>query len=109
MSRPRTPEKKSRSRRLKELGEEIKFGQAELRSIVNAWIEDMKDDRNETMSCPITTEACLNSKELNTEDMEFAVHHREVPTEEVAVKSSGAMKKRPRGRHLPAGRHGEPK
>jgi hypothetical protein len=98
------------------LREEIKSGQAEMRSTANAfqekmdtWIANMRDDRKETMSCQLTTEACLESKEPNPEDMESEVEHREVPTEEAAVKSSGTMKKRHRGRHLAAGRSGEPK
>jgi hypothetical protein len=69
----------------------------------------MKDDRKETMSCQVTMEECLDSKELNTEDMKSKVEHQEVPTEEAAVKSLGAMKKQHRGRHLAAGRHREPK
>jgi hypothetical protein len=52
---------------------------------------------------------CLESKEANPEDMESEVERREVPTEEAAVKSSGTMKKGQRGRHLAAGRRGEPK
>jgi hypothetical protein len=94
---------------LKEMREEIKPDQAEIRFVVNAWIADMKDRRRETMSCQVTTEACLYSKELNPEDIESQVEHREVPTEEIAVKSSGTMKKRHRGQHLVARRHGEPK
>jgi hypothetical protein len=41
-------------------------------------------------------EACLDSKELNPEYMKSKVEHREVPTEEAAVKSSGTMGKRHR-------------
>jgi hypothetical protein len=63
-------------------------------SIVNAWIADMKDDRKETVSCHVMMEACLDSKELNLEDMEFEVEHWEVPTYETTVKSLGRMKKR---------------
>jgi NurA-like 5'-3' nuclease len=88
---------------LKEMKEEIKFGQVEIRSIIIAWIADMKKDRKETMSCQVTTEACLDSKELNLEDMESEVEHWEIPTEEVAMKSLGTMKKWHRGRHLAAG------
>jgi hypothetical protein len=91
-----------------EMREEIKSGQAEIRSVVNAWIADMKNWK-ETMSCQVTAEACLNSQETNKEDMEPKVEHREVPTEETAVESSGTMKKRYRGRHLVAGWRGEPK
>jgi hypothetical protein len=94
---------------LKEMREEIPSGQAEMRSIVNAWIVDMKADRRQTMSCHVTTAVCLDSNELNPEDVEIKVQHREVPTEEAAVKSSGTMKKRHRGRHQAAGRRREPK
>jgi hypothetical protein len=74
---------------LKEMRQEIKSGQTEMRSC----IADMKYDRNETTSCQIKTEACLDSKELNPEDMKSEVEHREVHTEEAAVKSSATMKK----------------
>jgi hypothetical protein len=42
------------------------------------------------------------------ENVEFEMEHREVPTEEAAVKSSGTIKKRLRGQQLGAGRRGEP-
>jgi hypothetical protein len=45
----------------------------------------------------------LDSKELNLEDMESEVEHREVPMEETVVKSLGEIKKRHRGWHLAAG------
>jgi hypothetical protein len=35
------------------------------------------------------TEACLDSKKPNPEDIESEVEHREILTEEAAVKSSG--------------------
>jgi hypothetical protein len=50
----------------------------------------------------------IPGKELNP-DMESEVEQREIPTEEPAVKSSGSMKIWHRGRHLAAGRRGEPK
>jgi hypothetical protein len=77
-------------------------------TIVNAWIADMKDSWKETMSCQVTTEACLHSKELNLEHMECEVEHWEVPTKEATVKSLGTMKKWHRSGHLAAGRPGEP-
>jgi hypothetical protein len=52
-----------------------------MRFIVNTLIADMKDDRRKTVSCQVTTEACWDSEELNPEDMESEVKHREVPTE----------------------------
>jgi hypothetical protein len=94
---------------LKEMREEIKSGQVEMRSIVNTWIVDMKKDRKETMSYQVTMMACLDSKELNPEDMESEAEHREVPMKEAAVQSSGTMKKQHRGQHLAAGRCREPK
>jgi hypothetical protein len=54
---------------LKEMREDIKSGQEEMRSIYKAWITDMKKDLKETMSCQVTTETCLESKEINQEDM----------------------------------------
>jgi sulfopyruvate decarboxylase TPP-binding subunit len=69
----------------------------EMRSIVNAWIADMRGSRKETMPCQVMMGACLHSEELNLEDMESEVECREVPTEEAAVKSSGTMKKQHRG------------
>jgi hypothetical protein len=68
----------------------------EVRSILNDWIADMKDLK-EAISCQVTTEVCLNSKELNPEDIKSKVEHREVPMEEATVKSSETMKKRHRG------------
>jgi hypothetical protein len=58
------------------------------------------------MSCQVTTEACLDNKELNPEDTESEVEHRKVPTEEAAVKSSVTMQKWHRNRHQAAGRRG---
>jgi hypothetical protein len=51
----------------------------------------MRDNLKETMSCLVKTEACLCNKEPNTEDIESEVEHREDPTEETAVKSSGTI------------------
>jgi hypothetical protein len=79
---------------LKEMRGEVKSGQAEMRSIVNAWISNMGDDQKETVSYQVTMEACQDSKELNPEDMKSEVEHWEVPTEEATVKSSGTTKKR---------------
>jgi hypothetical protein len=93
----------------------------EMKSIINVWIADMKDDRRETMSCQVmeawldseelnpedmkskvacqVMEAWLDSEELNPEDMKSKVEHQEVSTEEAAMISSGTMKKRHRGWH----------
>jgi DNA anti-recombination protein RmuC len=52
---------------LKEMREEIKSGQAEMRSIVNAWMANMRDDGRETVSCQVTMAVCLDSKEPKPE------------------------------------------
>jgi hypothetical protein len=74
------------------LREEVKSGQAEMRSTVSAlvgkmdaWIAEMKDEQKETMSCQLMVKACLDSKEPSPEDMESEVERWEVPTEEAAV------------------------
>jgi hypothetical protein len=43
------------------------------------------------------------------EEMKSVAEHQEVPKEDASVKSSGAIKKRHRCRHLAAGRLEEPK
>lgn len=65
--------------------------------------------KKETMSCQVTTKACVDSKQPNPEDMESKVEHQEVPMEEATLKSSGTMKKQHRGQHLVAGQCREPK
>jgi hypothetical protein len=69
----------------------------------------MKDGRKETMARQEATEANPEKMELNPEKMQSVAEHREVPKEEGAVKSPGALKKQHRGRHLAAGGCGEPK
>jgi hypothetical protein len=97
------------SANIKEMREEIKFGQAEMQSIVNAWIANMRVDRKETVSCQVTTEPCLDSKELNPEDRKSEVEHRDVPKEDAIVISVKGRKKRQRDGHQAAGRRVEPK
>jgi hypothetical protein len=71
--------------------EEIKSGQAEMRSTLTAWIVDMKDDGNEIMSYQVTT----------------AAEHREVFKEQAAVETGKAPSKQHRDRNLAAGRSGK--
>jgi hypothetical protein len=57
--------------------------------------------------------ACLGKAEAtdleaNPEKMQSEAMHREVPKEEAAAKSSGALKKPHRGRQVAAGRCGQP-
>jgi hypothetical protein len=53
--------------------------------------------------------ACLDSKEINPEKMEFESEHWDVPKEDAIVKPVKERKKRHRGRKIAAGRRGEPK
>jgi hypothetical protein len=58
--------------------------------------------------------ACLGKTDVtdlkaNPEEMQSESEHREVPKEYAAVKPVRGRKKRHRGRHLAAGRRGEPK
>jgi hypothetical protein len=94
---------------LKEMRDEIKSGEAGMRSMVNAWIANLREDRKETMSCQVTTEAFLDSKELNPEEIESESKRWEVPTEDAVVKPAKGRKKRHRDRYQAAGRRGEPK
>jgi hypothetical protein len=71
------------------------------------WKTENKTDLEQT----VVTNLEVNPGKLepNPEKMESGTEYREVPKEEAAVKSSGTMKKRHKGRHLAAGRRGEQK
>jgi hypothetical protein len=56
---------------------EIKSGQAEMRSIVNAWLTDMRISRKETMACQEMTQARLECKEPASVDMTPEVAHEQ--------------------------------
>jgi fused signal recognition particle receptor len=65
--------------------------------------------RTETMVCQEeTTVASLECQEPTSKEGESEAERREVPKEEVAVKSSRVTKKRPRGRRIAAGRRVKP-
>jgi single-stranded DNA-specific DHH superfamily exonuclease len=71
---------------LKEMREKIESGQAEMRSTFSAFQEKLEGN--------------TKKMEPNLEMMQSIVEHQEVPMEEAAVKSPGAMKKWHRGRNL---------
>jgi hypothetical protein len=90
--------------------------QEELRSTVNAflgkmdaWIANIKNDRKERTARHEATEANPKNMEKNPDKIKSGAKHQEVPREEAAVKSSGAMKKWHRSRNLGVGRRGESK
>jgi hypothetical protein len=96
--------------------EDIKTGQAEIRSIVGAFQEKFdacvasrRDDQKETISFQETAEAHLECKEQTSVTMESEEKHQEAPKEDAVVKPVKGRKKRHRGRKPAAGRRGEPK
>jgi hypothetical protein len=100
----------------KSMREDIKIGQAEIRSIVGAFQEKLdacvasrRDDQKETMSFQETTEAHLECDEQTPVTMESEEKHQEAPKEDAVVKPVKGRKKRHRGRKPTAGRRGEPK
>jgi hypothetical protein len=73
---------------------EIKSGQAELRSIVNAWLTDMRNTPKETMACQETMEARLEEKKPASMDMTPEVAQEQVvPLEDVIVMPVGEPRK----------------
>jgi hypothetical protein len=78
--------------------------QAEMRSIIDEWMTDIKDARKETTTCNKAKKTVLDP-----EMMQSVEEHQEVPRENAIVKSVKGRKKRRRGRKSTAGRRGEPK
>jgi hypothetical protein len=84
---------------LKEMRKEIKSGQAGLRSMLNAWLTDIKNDRKETMAFLEKTKARLEVEEPASEDRTPEVaHDEEVPKEDAVVMPVGEPRKRRRNR-----------
>jgi hypothetical protein len=101
---------------MKATREDIKSGQAEVRSIVRAFHEEMdacvgsrRDDRKETMSFQETKEAHLECEERTSVTEESEEKHQEAPKKYAVGKQFKGRKKRHRGRKPAAGRRGEPK
>jgi hypothetical protein len=69
---------------------------------MDALIADMKNGREERT-------ACQKAMEANPEMMQFAGEHQEVLKEEAALRASGALKKRHKGRNVVADRSQKPK
>jgi hypothetical protein len=60
-------------------------------------------------ACLEKTEACLESKEPTSLEIEPVAVHEDVPKEEAAVKTFGAVKRWHGDRHLAVRRRGQPK
>jgi hypothetical protein len=67
----------------------------------------MEASHERMLSCLEKMEACRECNKPISEEMECEAEHREVPKEHAAVKPFGALKKRYRGWHLAARRHGK--
>jgi hypothetical protein len=72
---------------------------------MDAWLEEMKDSRKETTNCQEAMEACRETMEVNSGDLQSLAVHQEVPKEEAAVEIIGAMKDWLGDRHLAVGHH----
>jgi hypothetical protein len=79
---------------------EIKSGQAGLRSVVNTWLTDIKNDRKETMACQDNTEARLEVEDKpDSEDRTPEVAHKqEFPSKDAEDIPVGEPRKRRRDR-----------
>jgi hypothetical protein len=95
---------------LKEKKEEIKSGEAEMKSTVNASQEKMdastanrKNDRKERMSCQEATKADSQKTEPDRRMMQSVVELQVAPKEDAVVKAIKRRKKRHRGRKPAAG------
>jgi uncharacterized protein (DUF885 family) len=83
----------------KSMQEDIKSGQAEMRSAtgaieekMDAWIANMKDDREETTACQYAIETSLKNMEPNSGEKEAVVERQKIPNEDVAIHFLGACR-----------------
>jgi hypothetical protein len=79
--------------------EEIKSGQAEIRSTLNEWLMDLKDGRKETTACNGATET-----EPDSRMMQSIGEHQEIAKVDAAVMLVGEPRKRRRICNLAAER-----
>jgi hypothetical protein len=92
----------------KSMREDIKCGQAEMRSILDAWITDIKDAWKKMTACQEVTGANPEKIEPDLGKMQSVEEHQEIPKENSIVKPVKGRKKRHRDRKPAAGRRGEP-
>jgi hypothetical protein len=77
----------------------------EMMARMDAWLTDMKENREETMACQVSMEACLECKEPASVEMKPEVADEEVPLEDAARMPVGEPRNRRRDRrHLAAQR-----
>jgi hypothetical protein len=58
-----------------------------MRSILDAWITDIKDARKKTTACQYAMETRLKNMEPNSGEKEAVVEWQKIPKEEVAIHS----------------------
>jgi hypothetical protein len=61
---------------------------------MDSWLAEMRTWQKGTMACQEVTEACLESKEPASVQIESESEHQEALKEEVAVETLGAPKER---------------
>jgi hypothetical protein len=92
----------------KSMREDIKCGQAEMRSILDAWIANIKVARKKTTACQEVMGANPEKFEHDPGKMQSMEEHQEIPKEDTVVKPVKGREKRHRDRKPAAGRRGEP-
>jgi chromosome segregation ATPase len=100
---------------LMEMRQETRSGQVEIKSTLSAieekmeaWKADMKACEEAMEPNPEKLEHNPENTEENPVEMTSVVVHEEFHTEDAAVGSSGTVRMQHRGRHVAAGRCGEP-
>jgi hypothetical protein len=84
---------------LARMREDIKSGKEEIRSIVDAWMTYMNEDRNETTACHDAMEGSIKKMEPNSGEKEAVVERQEISNEEVVIHSLKACRS-DRGRYI---------
>jgi hypothetical protein len=81
----------------------------EMRAKLDAHREEMMTEEEVIKARQETTEACLEKEEPTSLEVESVAVHAEVPKKEVAVETSGTLKKQNCDQHLAVGCSGKPK
>jgi hypothetical protein len=71
---------------------------------MDAWLTDMNDNREQTIACQETMDACLECKEPGSAEMKLEVADEEVPLEDAGRMPVGEPRKWRRDRNLDARR-----
>jgi hypothetical protein len=87
-------------KRQNKMREDIKCGQAEMRSTLDEWLMDLKDGRKETTACNVVTET-----EPDPRMMHSVEEHQDIRKEEAVVVPVGEPRKWRRVSNLAAERH----